>query len=212
MEKSERLIMVVRRENLFDEDFFEGFRNRNEVDYETRILKSFEYIKRKFAENDPNYKQPIAYSMIINPALKQVFVYQRATSDSAYYEKRLQGKYTWGVGGHIEKVDIKNKNPIHASMLRELLKEEVEIAGSVKPKVLGYVNSERDEVSKVHFGILYVIETNSRMIRPKDPEIREGRLRKIEEIDEICSSPDYTIEEWSKIALEPLRLYLRSDV
>ena len=56
MDKSERLIMVVKRENLFSEDFFEGFRPKDEIDYEARILKNFEYIKRGFAENDPNYK------------------------------------------------------------------------------------------------------------------------------------------------------------
>ncbi len=208
MDKSERLIMVVRKDALFGEDFFEGFRDRDEIDYETRILKNFEYIKRKFAENDPNYKQPIAYSMIVNPTLKQVFIYQRATSDAAYYEKRLQGKWAWGVGGHIEKIDVKDGNPIHASMLRELLKEEVEIIGSVKPRVLGYVNSEKDEVSKVHFAILYIIETNATTVKPKDPEIKHGMLRTIEEIDEICSSPDYVVEEWSRISLEPLKLYL----
>jgi len=201
-------IMVVERRILLEDSPFEGFRPQNEVDYESKILKHFKYMERSLAEKDPNYKQPISYAMIVNPKLKQIFAYQRSTEDSNYAEKRLQGKWSWGVGGHIEKFDTKNGNPLRTSMLREL-DEEVYINGCIKPKLLGYINDDSNDVGKVHFGVLYIIETDAKSIRPKDSEIDNGKLRPISELEKICTSPQFSVEEWSRISLEPLKQYLQ---
>lgn len=206
--KTEKIIMVVQRDILFGKDYFEGFKNPNEVDYESRILQNFKWMKKNVAEHDPTHKQPVGYSMIVNPDLKQVFAYQRSSEDAEYTEKRLQGKWSWGVGGHIERFDNLNRNPIHASMMREL-EEEVETNDSAKPKLLGYINYDSDNVGEVHFGILYLVETHSKIIRPKDPEIDSGQLRSVEELQNICSAPKFIVEEWSRISLEPLKEYLR---
>lgn len=208
------LIMVVARAALFgqnNEDFFEGFRPSDEADYQSRILENFQWMERAAAENDPAHKQPIAVAIIVNPTLKQVFVYQRSTQDERYPEKRLQGKWTLCVGGHIKQSDLLGENPIFESLLREL-KEEVEIDGSVNPELLGYVNNETDAVGRVHFGILYVVRTTARIVKPKDPEIESGGLRTIEELDDICSSPNFRVEEWARIVLEPLKSYLQSSM
>lgn len=198
-----RLIMVVDRKTLFGNDHFEGFRPFNEIDYEAKILTNFKYMEEDSADKDPTYKQPIRYVMIVNPTLKKVFAYQRSKQD---HETRLRGKWSWGIGGHVEKLDIKSKNPIHTSMLREL-KEEAGINSSINPKVLGYINLEFD-VHAVHFGILYIIETDSKVIKSEDPEITNGRFRTIEELNKICSSPKFIVEEWSRISLEQLKSYL----
>jgi predicted NUDIX family phosphoesterase len=204
--KSEKLIMVVEREILLGNDSFQGFRPQNQTDYESRILDNFKYMKRGLAEENPTHKQPIGYAMIVNPSLKQIFTYQRSAKDSNYAEKRLQGKWSWGVGGHIEKFDIENGNPLHASMLREL-EEEVSINGSINLRVIGYINDDYNYVGKVHFGVLYVVETDSRIVTPKDSEIDNGKLRTIDELEKICSSSDFAVEEWSRISLEPLKQY-----
>jgi predicted NUDIX family phosphoesterase len=50
---------------------------------------------------------------------------------------------------------------LSTSLIREL-EEEITLHGkilSVDP--IGYINSEKDEVSKVHIGVLYVITTDS---------------------------------------------------
>ena len=208
--KNEKLIMVVERELLFGEDTFQGFRPHNHVYYEARILKKFTYMKRGLAEQNPAYKQPIGYSIIVNPALKQVFAYQRSSHDAKYGEKRLQGKWSWGVGGHIDKIDTEAGNPINASMLREL-DEEVELGGKAVPKILGYINDDSTDVGSVHFGIVNIFETGSKAVKPKDDEIDNGGMRSIEELEKICSSPDFSVEEWSKISLEPLKQYLQKN-
>lgn len=203
--KSEKLIMVVPREILLGNESFQGFRPQDQIDYESRILDNFKFMKRGLAEKDPTYKQPISYAIIINPNLKQIFAYQRSAKDSNYTEKRLQGNWSWGVGGHIEIFD-KNINPLRSSMLREL-EEEAYIDGHVNPRFLGYINDDSNDVGRVHFGVLYVVETDSKIVQPKDPEIDNGGLRTIEELEKICSSSDFTVEEWSRISLEPLKQY-----
>lgn len=209
MGKEDSLIMVVKTSDLFGKDFFEGFKSHKETDYESRILRNYGFITRKFAEEDPNYKQPIRYCMIVNPDLKKVFSYQRSKKDESYAEKRLQGKWSWGVGGHIEKLDGKSKNPIQESMLREI-DEEVEMNGSLNPKILGYIYHDFG-VNAVHFGILYLIETDSTIIKPKDPEIDNGELRAISDLELICNNPEREVEDWSKTSLQPLKSYLNSN-
>lgn len=198
MKKEDKLIMVVKRELLFKDNYFEGFLHNSSADFESRILDNFEYIKRGIAEENPEYKQPISYCVITNPGKKSLFVYQRASKDESYGEKRLQGKYSCGIGGHIEPID--KKNPIRDSLLREM-SEEVSIDKIKNIKILGYLNDDSNSIGKVHFGILYVIETES-SIQPKGREIESGKLIEFSKIDK-----NLNFEDWSRIALEALENY-----
>src|SRR3989344_5268964 len=119
--KLKKEIMVIHKDLLFINDLFNGFKKYDERDYESRILKNFTYMRRGDVEENPEYKQPIAYCAIINPYLRKVFAFQRSKKDKDYAEKRLQGHWSWGVGGHIDKEDYKNgKNPLNRSMEREI--------------------------------------------------------------------------------------------
>ena len=87
------------------------------------------------------------------------------------------------------------------------VEEEVRIQGNVLDmKILGYINSESNEVSKVHFGVLYLMEVDGEVL-PGDSEMIEGRFVSIGELEAMCSSEDFVVEEWSKISLEPLKKY-----
>jgi predicted NUDIX family phosphoesterase len=205
--KSEQIIMVIERNTLFSNNYFEGFCPAKTTNYESIVLNNIKWMKRGIAEEDSTHKQPIGYTLLVNPKLKKVFAYQRAVKDQHYGEKRLQGKYSWGIGGHIEKIDTARENPIEESMLREL-NEEVEMNGNItSQKVLGYINYDSDSVGKVHFGVLYLAETDATIVKPKDNEMANGQLRSIEELKEICDSKDNTVEEWSNLSLNPLKEY-----
>jgi len=206
----DREIMVVNRDILFEKIYFDGFLDPQEFNFESVILDNYEWMEQGPAERNYLFKQPIGYAILCNPSLEIVFIYQRSSLDEHYSEKRLQGKYSCGVGGHVEKLDVSNTNPINASTLREV-NEEVEITVSDNPKVIGYINVDSDDVGKVHFGILYLIETNSEVVMPKNPEIANGKLIHINEFEEICNDPDYAVEGWTKIALESLKKYLDNN-
>ncbi len=201
-----REIMVVNRDVLFEKRYFEGFMEPNEFDYESVILNNYEWMEQGSAERNPAFKQPIGYAVLSNTSLNKIFLYQRSSDDKHYAEKRLQGKYACGLGGHIEKPDAETVNPISTSTLREV-SEEVNVNESENLKTIGYINNE-DEVGAVHFGILYVIETNLESVTPIDPEIASGQFVDIADFEIICNNPDYVVEEWARIALEPLKRYL----
>ena len=198
--------MVIPTKTLFQNQLFQGFRHSNEIDHQSIILKNFTWMQRGLAETDPSFKQPIIYSVIVNPKTKKVYAYQRA-SDENYKETRLKGKWSWGVGGHVDKCDTEHDNPLHASMLREL-NEEININGTINPKILGYINNDENLVGQVHFGILYIIETDSEHITPNDGEIKHGNFRTIQELKQICAEQD--VEGWSIIALTQLEKYLNN--
>ena len=114
-------IIVVNTKTLFGNNYFEGFRPAEEFDYESKILSNYQIMRRGSvaepknhpegnAERNTEFKQPIGYTMIVNPQFKKVFAYQRSSKDSEYKEKRLQGKWSWGLGGHIEPFDAENGN------------------------------------------------------------------------------------------------------
>ena len=219
MSKSDKKIIVVEKDILFGngKDFFEGFKPHGEVDYESRILSNIKVMRRGSlsedqnhpdgnAERNPNYKQPIGYAIVVNTRYSKVFAYQRASKDEEYSEKRLQGKWSWGFGGHIEPMDG-SSNPIKESLIREVTQEELEILGGIKePRVLGYIYHDFD-VHAVHFGILYLIEIDATKVKAKDPEIARVEGKTLNELEEICASPNFDVEEWSRTALKPLKEY-----
>ncbi len=209
MDKNDKMIMVVNRDLLFGSNSFEGFKQHSKnTDFLYRIIQFNRLMRRGDAEEDKKYKQPIAYALIISPSGK-VFAYQRSKKDKEYGEKRLQGKWSWGIGGHIEEKDMQDEDPLHASLMREL-KEEVGI-DCANIKLNGYINYDTDSVGQVHFGLLYIAKINSEDISPKDPEIAQGKLHTISELERICSS-DAEVETWSRIALDPLKSYLNGNI
>jgi predicted NUDIX family phosphoesterase len=212
MSKEDQQIIVVQRNDLFRENYFEGFQEHNELDYESRIIPFLKIMRRGDAEINPDYKQPIGYMIVVDPLTEKIYAYQRSSKDEHYTEKRLQGKMSWGVGGHIEPADnTEGKNPIRESRLREL-SEEIEISGNlIDIKTLGYINDDSDLVGKVHFGILYLVEING-TAKPKDKEMFSGNMYSLSELENICNSSEYNVENWSKIALEPLKIYFQSHI
>lgn len=198
--------MVVDRSTLFAEIYFQGFSPAKNQDYQQVILDNYFYDKREIVETKPEFKQPIAYCIVLNKNTGNIFAYQRSVREGDYAEERLRGKWSWGIGGHIDRIDVENGNPIKASMLREI-DEEIEIASYDAPKVLGYINDDESEVGQVHFGILYLIETVSRVL-PKDKEIGFGQFKTLAELQILNDDDDVSVESWSSIALPALREYL----
>ena len=159
-------IMVIKRNTLLSSFSFYGFSEQNKIDFTSIINHNHEWLMREAAENNCSYKQPICYAVIYNSTINKIFVYQRSKKTPNYYEKRLQGKYSCGIGGHIERSDLSESNPIITSLTREI-KEEIGIEVEYDTiKVIGYINND-DEVGLGSFWhFLYVINTEITEIIP----------------------------------------------
>lgn len=203
MSHSEQEIMVIDRSTLFADGYFQGFAPADEINYEQIILDNYFYKNRDEVETKSEFKQPIAYCIIVNKKTNDIFAYQRSVKEGDYNEKRLRGKWSWGIGGHIDKIDAEGGNPIEASMLREI-EEEVDISNFDDPEILGYINDDATEVGQVHFGLLFLIKTDAKKVALKGSEAAWGSFMPFEKVKEISEEGEKAVESWSQIGFAPL--------
>lgn len=185
-------ILVVPREKLFENIFFEGFEREKITYYLERIRKYSIFIKRFLVENDSNYKQIIPYLII--KFKNKYFMFQRFPIGA---EDRLFHKYSVGIGGHINEKDVKkNKDLINSGLEREF-GEELIYRGKLKSKIIGCINDDFDDVGKVHFGIAYLIEIESSGIEVREKSKMEGKLVNKEDLLKNKNK----MERWSQIII-----------
>lgn len=188
-------ILVVPREKLFENIFFEGFEREKITYYLERIRKYSIFIKRFLVENDSNYKQIIPYLII--KFKNKYFMFQRFPIGA---EDRLFHKYSVGIGGHINEKDVKkNKDLINSGLEREF-GEELIYRGKLKSKIIGCINDDFDDVGKVHFGIAYLIEIESSGIEVREKSKMEGKLVNKEDLLKNKNK----MERWSQIIIDNL--------
>lgn len=183
------------------------------------LLEESHFRPRHFMEEDATAKQLIPYLVVINEN-NEVLTYFRGKAGT---EDRLHAKLSAGFGGHINPVDGatlhdpinspgKLFNPlqtVEACIRRELL-EEIgltinESSTDMKPKLVGYVNNDRDPVGQVHLGLIYVIQVNSSSIDMAKAEesVVEPRWRIAASL--ATGGLNHTrLEEWSRMIVDPL--------
>ncbi len=199
MKKEDQLIMGVERTLLFQDDYFEGFSPSSKVNFKSRIINSFEYQRRGDLESNIDYKQPINYVVLVDEN-NLIFFYKRAIKDTEYTEKRLQGSWSCGLGGHIDKEDEEGEDPILTSAKREL-QEEVLIKGELlNLKEVGYINDDSGDVERFHFAILFLATVKGR-VKKNDNEIMEYEMKSQQEMEEILDGA-YNVERWSRIIID----------
>lgn len=209
-DKMQRQIMVVKNEILFSKNPRREWLLPSSENYEELILKNFEYMVRGEAEVNFDYKQPIPYGVLITSD-KKVFVYKRWWSSSNAWESRLHSKISLWVWWHIEVEDKVWENLLKETLIREV-EEEVNIKDEdIKDlKVLGYINYDSDEVSKVHFWVCYAILTNNTKTSLTDWELEKWEFLWVQEIEKMISSWEYDVEPWSKIIFDDIKKYVDS--
>lgn len=208
-DKMAREIMVVANKYLFDDITRESrFYSQDEVDFESKILKNYEYMVRAEAEVNFDYKQPIWYATVINEN-NEIFVYKRWWADSNAGDSRLHNKIAFWVGWHIEREDENLENPLNDSMVREI-EEELNIpTKNIKSvEAIGYINNEDDEVSQVHIWVAYLVKVSNDNFELLDWELDNGEFVSLEKLEEMIDSPEYDTEAWSKILFEPIKKIL----
>ena len=198
--------LVVDRDILFKEKYFQGFLPSHEHDFIQLVLETYKYYPRgDELENNSALQQIIPYVWIVNPETKKVFAYRRADNKN-YSEKRLRNKWSCGLGGHVERQD--SGNPIETAMMRELM-EEVLMPEYPKPKIVGYLNDDSDDVGKVHFGVVALAETNHD-IKIGDNEIAECKMCSIQELDKMFENSENDFEKWTRFSWPFIKNYLLS--
>lgn len=204
MHKNDERILVALRGFLFDDEqlTFQGLlTGKRRINTYMLRLRDFFEARRGDAEENPEWKQPIPYTIIQRG--DEVFLYERLKAGG---EQRLHNQLSIGIGGHMN--NLYPEDDFRSNLLANLdkeLHEELDIEASVLsvPKVIGLINDDMDEVGRVHFGILCIVQV---------PEGTEVTVRETDKLDgywvriqDLQKTPLFErLERWSKLAVEIL--------
>lgn len=188
-------VLVVRREDIFPDGAWHGFVTEN-LDRHQRVIRERHFFKpRSEVEEDPNFQQIIPYVVFKHGSRYLLTHRLRASS-----EKRLRKQYSLGVGGHINPGDLSGGDPIVDGLRREWA-EEVIYPGRFEAKLLGLLNEESSPVSKVHLGVVFLVEGDSPDIQIRETNKLAGDLLTLDEMRIYFLD----MESWSQLVYERLR-------
>lgn len=186
-------ILVVPRPHLLPDTPLHGFHPGQIEGYVDRIQRHGMFRPRAAVEEDPSLKQIIPYLIIRHGG--RAFLFQRLARGG---EPRLHGRFSIGVGGHVTRDDTDGADDFLAAGLRRELEEELVVAGPWTARAVGVLNDDQTSVGSVHFGVVYVVETERPEIRVREEDRLSGRL---------ATSVDVTaaregMETWSQLILD----------
>lgn len=190
-------ILVVPRAILLPEGL-RGFRAGPVDEYVQQIRRHGEFRRRGEVEEDPSLKQIIPYLIVRHG--ERIFLFRRLRRGG---ERRLRGLYSIGVGGHIARGDMEAGDVphagdlLHAGLLREL-REELIVSGDLNVRPVGVLNDEENPVGQVHFGLVYVVETEHPEVRVREAGRLRGHLATAAEVQEAHPR----METWSRLILD----------
>lgn len=211
-----RVILVVERKHLFPGLSPQGFLAPDEVDLEDLTSHLF-FAERDYMEINSHYKQIIPYLMLQRGTGDQtrVLCYQRRTKHT---EKRLGGLWSVGFGGHIEPLDrdqdtVATNGLVLATAMREMEEETGLNPGAGALSLIGFINSDSEDVSSVHFGVVFKVDLDG--LSESDAQIMElvsaqaephqARWIPVNELKGVTGTgmgPDGgSFEDWSRIAV-----------
>lgn len=181
-------ILVVPRNDLFKNiAAWSGLKEVNFDEYLSLIKEKKQFQPRSIMETDPTFKQIIPYLVYTHD--NKYFLMQRTSQAT---EKRLQNKYSLGIGGHIRQEDMATDS-LFDWATREF-HEEVSYSGTLNIEPLGVLNDDSNAVGKVHVGFVFLLHGEHANISVKS-ELKSGKLLDLQECEHYFSS----METWSQI-------------
>ena len=159
---------------------------------EKMIMQHASFIKRKDAEEDPTFKQIIPYFIFKQD--NNYFLMQRAHTAG---EGRLKNKMSLGIGGHLRREDVVDV-PVEEWGMREF-HEEVNFDGGIKLTPLGIINDERNDVGRVHLGLVFLVDGMSGSISIRS-ELKSGVMTPINQLYDHYEN----LETWSQLVIDYL--------
>jgi len=154
-------------------------------------------------EHDPSYQQPIPYGIVRNPETRKIVWYKRWDASSINGEERIHGKWSVGVWGHIEKLEVEwESNPLYATILQEV-EEEIHLSWDQinNVKLLWYIKLDGG-VEEYHLWVIYLISTQVDDVSINDWEIAKVHMLSLHEIETIIDSSDAELERWSELVVK----------
>ena len=194
--KSEE-VLVVPRDVVFPDGAWHGFIDRDLDRYLDIISSRFEFRRRGEVEEDPSFQQIIPY--VVFRHADRYFLTKRLKESS---EKRLRHLYSLGVGGHINREDIADHpgaDPVIEGLRREF-EEEVIYEGHWTHRMIGLLNDDSNDVSRVHLAVVFEVTGDRPEIAIRETGKLDGELLALEEMKIYYLD----MESWSQLIYDHL--------
>jgi predicted NUDIX family phosphoesterase len=184
-------VLVLPRDQVPGGCDFHGIRPVDESALETlrtAVASHGRYLDRSIAEDDPDHKQLIPYVVVRDG--DRVFLMERTDAGG---DRRLHGKASIGVGGHLNPVD-EGEDALMAGLRREW-SEELEADWTPAFRLVGLLNDDSNPVGAVHLGVVFAVEADGRPV-----EVRErAKLSGTFVAADAVSAAWERLETWSQL-------------
>jgi predicted NUDIX family phosphoesterase len=187
-------VLCVKREDIFPDGAWHGFITEGLDRYQAVVRERHLFMPRAEVEEDPNYQQIIPYVVFHHG--DHYFLTHRLRASA---ERRLRKQYSLGIGGHINPGDLRGGDPIQDGLRREW-EEEVIYDGHFNAKLLGLLNDDSSPVSKVHLGVVFVLEGDRPSISIRETDKLAGELLTLSEMRIYYLG----MESWSQMVYDRL--------
>ena len=185
-------VYVVPRESLMDGAGWYGLRTDGLEAFVAAVERDGRYEARAAMEIDPAFKQIIPYLVLRDG--QRYFLMQRTAAGG---DARLHGRYSIGVGGHL--------NPGDGGLLGGLRREwDEELVADFVPefRLLALLNDDTTPVGAVHLGAVYVAEADGRSVAIRETDKLTGGFADPAEVAGVA----HRLETWSALAFEFIEL------
>jgi predicted NUDIX family phosphoesterase len=189
-------VLCVKREDIFPDGAWHGFVSKDLERHQELIRKRHFFMPRASVEDDPSYQQIIPY--VVFRHADRYFLTHRLRASS---ERRLRKQYSLGVGGHINPGDLEAGDPILDGLKREW-EEEVVYRGKFEARLLGLLNDDSSPVSKVHLGVVFLVDGDTPDIAIRETDKLEGELLTLDEMRRLYLE----MESWSQMVYDRMTL------
>jgi len=187
-------VLCVKREDIFPDGAWHGFVSEDLERHQAVIRERHFFKPRAEVEEDPNFQQIIPYVVFRHDGRYLLTHRLRASS-----EKRLRKQYSLGIGGHINPGDLEAGDPVLDGLKREWA-EEVVYDGRFEAQFIGLLNDESAPVSKVHLGVVFVVDGDSPNIAIRETTKLAGELLTLDEM----RIHYLEMESWSQMVFDRL--------
>lgn len=183
-------VFVVPRVAVVDGAAWYGIRTDGLDAFVAALERDGRYEPRDAMEVDPTFKQVIPYLVLRDD--ERYFLMRRTTGGG---DARLHGRYSIGVGGHL--------NPGDGGLVGGLRREwDEELVADFVPafRLVGLLNDDTTEVGAVHLGAVYVADAAGRAVTVRETDKLTGSFVPPAGVEAVAEQ----LETWSRLIFEHL--------
>lgn len=189
-------VLCVPRTTIFPDGAWHGLISTGLERVLRTIRAASDYRPRHLVEDDASIQQVIPYCVVHHPADDTYLLTRRLRRSS---EKRLHHLYSLGVGGHVNPGDGADGDPVVGGLQREWA-EEVVCAAPATARLVALLNDDSTPVSRVHLGLVFLVQPAERTTRVRETEKLEGEALSLKAMRRHYLS----MESWSQLVYDDL--------